>query len=230
MERTKMKYKSDFGTRLRIKLNLIYSTYQENTTPVPQKEGASSWYANYLLTTHSIIRASVPLMQTAYQRCRNGLQQERELLNKLREYYKKHIQEEMNHDKWLLDDLDSIGITHHESLARKPLQIVAELVGSQYYLIFHWHPVCLLGYISYLEGNPPQKETVDQLQQITGFPESAFRTMTKHSDLDPHHRDELTELLESLPLTTEHEQWITSNALYTANKLIDIRREAVRMN
>ncbi len=77
----------------------------------------------------------------------------------LGEYYKKHIQEEMNHDEWILNDLQSIGVPHEESLSRKPLQSVAELVGSQYYWIYHWHPVCLLGYISFLEGDPPTRES-----------------------------------------------------------------------
>ena len=71
----------------------------------------------------------------------------------------------MNHDERLLDDLESIGVSRQESLLRKPLQTVAELVGSQYYWIYYWHPVCLLGYISFLEGDPPKKELIDQLQK-----------------------------------------------------------------
>jgi hypothetical protein len=74
-----------------------------------------------------------------------------------------------------------------------------------------------------LEGDPPKKEMIEQLQTITGYPKTAFRTLIKHSDLDSHHRDELNELLEMLPLTPKHEQWITFNALYSANKFMEIR-------
>jgi hypothetical protein len=44
----------------------------------------------------------------------------------------------MNHDEWLLDDLESIGVSRQESLLLKPLQTVAELVGRQYYWIYYW--------------------------------------------------------------------------------------------
>jgi pyrroloquinoline quinone (PQQ) biosynthesis protein C len=225
-----MKHKSDFASRLCTKLDLVYRSYEVYASVFPSKDEAPSWYKNYLLTTHSIIRASVPLMQAAYDRCGDGLQKERDLLHELREYYKKHIQEEMNHDEWLLDDLESIGVPRCKSLSKRPSQAVAELVGSQYYWIFHWHPVSLLGYILYLEGNPSRKEEIDKLREVTGFPGGAFRTMVKHSDLDPHHRDELNELLESLPLTTEHEEWITSNCLNTANRVIDIMYQVKPMD
>ncbi len=50
--------------------------------------------------------------------------------------------------------------------------------------------------------------------------------MVKHSDLDLNHRDELNELLDKLPLDKQHEQWITYNALYSANKLLEIRNQS----
>lgn len=218
-----MNYGTSFSTRLRIKLQLAYES-QEATAALPSKQNAPAWFRNYLLTTHSIIRSSVPLMQAAYERC-GQLSEEGKLMAEVMKYYKKHIQEEMNHDEWLLDDLESIGISRQRSLLQKPIEAVAELVGSQYYWIYHWHIVCLLGYISSLEGNPPRKELIEQLQKITEYPDTAFRTLLKHSDLDPHHRDELDELLDALPLTVKHEQWITSNALYSVYKLSEIRNQ-----
>jgi hypothetical protein len=65
----------------------------------------------------------------------------------------------------------------------------------------------------------------DHQRKITGYPESAFRTLLKHSDLDPDHGNELNQLLEDLPLTAKHEEWITSNVLYSANKLNEIRNQ-----
>jgi hypothetical protein len=99
---------------------------------------------------------------------------------------------------------------------------ISELVGSQYYWIYHWHPVCLLGYISAFEEQPPRKNAINQLQKMTGYPETSFRTLAEHSDLDLRHRDDLNEMLESLPLRSEHEKWITSNAIYSAYRLIEI--------
>lgn len=223
-----MNYETSFRDRLRIKLQLARGSEDSNAV-LPSRLNGRMWFRDYLLTTHSIIRASVPLMHAAYDRCNSYISPEdKKLLVDLGGYYKKHIQEEMNHDEWILDDLELVGISRQESLLRKPSQAVAELVGSQYYWIHHWHPICLLGYISLLEGNPPKKHVIDELQSITGYPEAAFRTLIKHSDLDPHHRDDLDNMLGTLRLTSKHEQWITSNALYTANKLKDISNESFR--
>jgi hypothetical protein len=137
-------------------------------------------------------------------------------------------EEEMRHDEWLLNDLETIGVSRHESLSKKPSQAVAEMVESQYYWIYHWHPICLLGYISFLEGDPPQRKLIDQLQEITGYPKTAFRTIAKHSYLDPDHRDHLNKLLDALPLSTTFENWITSNALYSANKFSEIVKSIPR--
>jgi hypothetical protein len=161
-------------------------------------------------------------MQTAYHRC--DMSNHDKILAELKEYYKIHTEEEMYHDEWLLDDLEEIGVSRQESLSKKPSQKVAELVGSQYYWINHWHPVCLLGYISFLEGNPPETRMIDRLEEITGYPKLAFRTIRKHSQLDTSHRDDLNRLLDTLPLTTLHEHWITYNALYSANKFTEIIR------
>lgn len=231
-----------FSTRLRFKLNLVFEMKDAKTTKTPPptttatrpsssslsslwEDNIVSWFRNYLLVTHSIIRSSVPLMQAARTRCGNSQagKKEARLMSRLAGYYKKHSLEELHHDEWLLDDLESIGVSRQESLSLTPSQAVAELVGSQYYWIHHWHPVCLLGYISFLEGYPPSKESIDQLRELTGYPETAFRTLVKHSDLDPHHRDDLNELLDALPLTEKHKEWITYNALYSANKLLEIR-------
>lgn len=217
MSRTRTLSKTSFSDILRTKLEITYDLQQLNTM-LPSKEYAAFWYRNYLLVTYTIIRSSVPLMQSAYNRCLD-YKDEREFVTRLGKYYKKHSLEELHHDEWLLDDLESTGVSRQESLTLKPYLAVAELVGSQYYWIYHWHPVCLLGYIAFLEGNPPTQHLISKLQKITGFPDTSFRTLIKHSNLDPHHRDELFELLKSLPLTAKHECWVTSNALYSANKL-----------
>lgn len=178
-----------------------------------------AWLHNYLLQSHSQMRASVPLMQTALTKCKDD-----KLGRELQSYYSLHSLEEADHDLWVLEDLESIGVQRAECLSRKPSEEMAELVGSQYYWIYHFHPVILLGYIGVIEGNPPKKEAIDKLQRLTGYPDSAIRTMLKHSDLDVKHKQDLDDLLDSLSLDRQHKDWILANAAYTASKLRDIRR------
>ncbi len=117
-------------------------------------------FADYLVRTHSIIRASVPLMETARARAEE-LAAHDDVAADLATYLAHHIREERHHDDWLLDDLEALGVARDAVLARMPSPTVAALVGSQYYWIRHYHPVALLGYIAVLEGTPPVAEHVD---------------------------------------------------------------------
>jgi hypothetical protein len=92
-------------------------------------------------------------------------------------------------------------------------------VGAQYYWIFHYHPVALLGYIGLLEGYPPTIDTIDELMMSTGYSAKAFRTLRKHAELDPGHGEELDAVLDTLPLTKEHMVVMGLSAMYSVDML-----------
>lgn len=171
-------------------------------------------FPNYMFVVHCMIRASVPLMQTALERCREIGQQD-PLCTGLIAYLSQHIREETDHDEWLLQDLEVLGVDRSELLQRIPPASVAAMVGAQYYWIHHHHPVALLGYIAVMEGYPPTEAQVDDLVARTGFPRRAFRTLLKHVHLDQNHRDDLNDLLDALPLTPRDHAVIGSSALTT---------------
>ena len=112
-------------------------------------------------------------------------------------------------------------------LARPPAPAVAALVGAQYYWMFHFHPVALLGYIAVLEGYPPSLRLIEDLRSRTGYDASAFRTLRIHAELDPGHREELDELLDSLPLTREQSTVIALSAIHTIGALTRAYEEIV---
>ncbi len=159
-------------------------------------------YPEYLFTLHCVIRASVPLMETAHERAVE-LAEGDPVSTLLAPYFEDHIPEERDHDEWLLDDLEVLGRDRSSILARPPSPTVAAVVGAQYYWILHYHPVALIGYIGVLEGYPPSIEMLDDLVDRTGHDRAAFRTLIAHAELDPGHRDELDALLDRLPLTQE---------------------------
>lgn len=168
-------------------------------------------YPRYLVLAHTKIRASVPLMQTALETCRRlpgdpvaGL---------LADYLEHHIPEELGHDEWLLEDLESLGVTRDQVRAVVPSPAVAQLVGSQYYWVRHVHPVGLLGYIGLLEGYPPAPHEIERMQAASGYGPEAFRTLLLHAELDPHHGAELDELLDSLPLDHRHRNLMGLSAI-----------------
>jgi hypothetical protein len=175
-------------------------------------------YPDYLFTIHCVIRASVPLMETARGRARS-LAANDAVATALGEYLSVHIEEEREHDEWLLSDLESLGADRSEILARLPSPTVAWAVGAQYYWVLHYHPVALLGWIGLLEGYPPTLGTIDDLMARTGYGREAFRTLKAHADLDLHHRDEFFEALDRLPLTAEQSAVIGLSAMSSVHLL-----------
>lgn len=175
-------------------------------------------FPEYLFWIHCTIRASVPLMEAALARA-TALAASDPVATALADYLAQHIREERHHDDWLLDDMAVLGIAREDVLARVPAPLVAAAVGAQYYYIHHHHPVALLGYIAVLEGNPPTVESLEALVARTGLPRPAFRTLFKHAHLDVHHRDDLNEMLDGLPLEQRHSSVISVSAFGTMHLL-----------
>jgi hypothetical protein len=173
--------------------------------------------------SHGVVRASVPLMETALTIARTLPGDPVAAL--LADYLEGHIPEEREHDEWLLGDLEFLGMPRDHVLSRLPSPTVAALVGSQYYWIRHVHPVALLGYILLLEGYPPTPRDVDRMQRSTGYGPEAFRTVRLHADLDPHHGDELDDVLDSLPLTEQQRTLLGLSALTSVQLISRAQQE-----
>ena len=79
-------------------------------------------------------------------------------------------------------------------------------VGAQYYWIFHYHPVALLGWIALLEGYPPSREEIDAADGPDRLRARGVPDARAHAELDLRHRDELFERIDRLPLTRSSPQ------------------------
>ena len=170
-------------------------------------------YPEFLIACHFVVRASVPLMESALASAL-GMGDDA-VASGLCDYLPMHIEEERDHDEWVLEDLESIGVDRTSVLVRPPPATVASMVGAQYYWIQHYHPVALLGYISVLEGYPSAPASIAELASSTGYGPSAFRTLIEHAEVDPHHADELYKTLDRLPLTREQSSVIGLSAMHT---------------
>ncbi len=171
-------------------------------------------YPEFLVLTHMIIRASVPLMNEVLQRVSE--RPDDPLSSRLGEYVAKHLSEEEGHDEWVLDDLERLGLDRSHVLARMPPASVAALVGAQYYWLHHHHPVAFLGYVAVLEGYPAPAEDIEEMAERSRLPRAAFSTWIKHAALDPHHSREFDELLDTLPLSEEDVTCICVSGTTTA--------------
>ena len=199
---------------LRRKISLVIPAFVRVGDRLVAHPRVRELYPEYLFTSHCVIRASVPLMETARD---VAAARADPVSAALAPYLAHHVPEELDHDEWLLGDLEGLGYDRAVLLARPPSPAVASLVGAQYYWIHHFHPVALLGYIGLLEGYPPSLELIDTLQRRTGYDRAAFRTMIAHAELDPGHGAELDELLDTLPLTPEQSAVIGLSAMHTVD-------------
>ena len=170
-------------------------------------------WPEYLILQHQIIRATVPLTETALARSH---ELDDPLAAPLARYLEEHVDEELGHDETLLGDLEILGVDRATVLERIPSPAVAGLVGSQYYWILHYHPVAFLGYVALMEGYPPTPELIEELVERTGHPSAAFRTYIEHGELDPGHRDRLDRTIDTLPLDESHEVAMGISAIATA--------------
>jgi len=172
----------------------------------------------FLILMHQLVRASVPLMEVA-RRVADERAESDPVCRGIALYMTRHIEEERDHDRWLLDDLEAAAIERETVLQMVPSPTVASLVGAQYYWIHHHHPVALLGYIRLLEGNPPSADHVERLKELTHLPDDAFRTYRLHGELDPLHLREFDEMLDALPLSRSQLALVGTSATHTAHFL-----------
>lgn len=112
----------------------------------------------------------------------------------LGDYYARHYFEERGELATLVSDLSELKIDVN---TLPPDPIIMAMIGTQYYLIKHKHPVCLLGYMAIMEADPTPIEIVEKLEKEYG--EAGFKFLRMHAIRDLEHRKELIELIDSQP-------------------------------
>ncbi|HEX2642768.1 MAG TPA: iron-containing redox enzyme family protein [Thermoanaerobaculia bacterium] len=187
-------------------------------------------YPSLLVRAHGLARATVPLMRAAIARLEEMRGEEPLLAEKLIPFLTRFAAEERGHDEWLLQDLEVLGISRREVLARIPPARIASVVGAHYYWIAHHHPAAILGYCFVTEtGSPPTAEVEDLIRR-TGYPREAFRSLLRHAVIDLKHGADMERALDTLPLTEEHLALIGVSVLHTTQGLAASAEEIVDLH
>jgi heme oxygenase-like protein len=203
---------------LRRKISLVTPPFAAACQQVFGHARIADVLPRYLMSTHSIIRTTVPLMELAIHRAQ-AMAGTDPVAQGVAEYLTRHVEEERHHDDWLVEDLELMGVDRDAVHAGIPTPTIASLAGAQYYWVLHVHPLAFLGYLAFMEGFPPRPSLVEGLIERTGFPGQAFRTMILHGELDAGHSDELDETLDALRLSRDHEALLGLSAISTADLL-----------
>jgi hypothetical protein len=135
------------------------------------------------------------------------------------EYLARHIEEEKDHDAWLLSDMAVCGISADKLRSQLPGPEVAALLGAQAFWILQEHPVAVFGYLAVVEGDPPTHDHLNRIRIQTGYPEEAFRCLREHADADVVHQAELRAAIDGMPLEAKHHQLLALSAFETITGL-----------
>lgn len=205
---------------LTAKILVVVKDLSNLMTTFLTNEDMPTRFVQYLQAQYGIVCASVPLMQTAVVALRR---QSDALAPILVPYFERHIAEETDHDRWLLEDLARLGAPPR-SVA---INSVASMVGAQYYFIHHVHPVVLLGYIFALENFPPPRAAIETAMAQHHLDPVACRTVLFHATEDPMHARDLNDLVDRLPLTTDQFAMMGLNAMRTVEGQTQVLAEIV---
>ncbi|WP_263365233.1 iron-containing redox enzyme family protein [Edaphobacter bradus] len=174
----------------------------------------------FLVQLHRVMQGGISLMRVARERAL-GLTND-EVAQIAAAYLETHIDEEKDHDAWLLNDISTLGIAAAEVQQATPLPSVVSLLGAQYFWGLNIHPVAVFGYLIVLEGYPPLSSQLEEIRVRTGLPETAFRCLHAHADNDPHHIADLNRTLDSMPLTPQQQKFIALSAFHTIDAVASI--------
>jgi hypothetical protein len=200
---------------LQKKIRLVSPHTLSNTPSVLTHPRLREFFADMLFVLYSTIWATVPLMEEALRVSRARAASD-PVAAQLVPYFKAHIDEELHHDEWMLEDMETLGLNRAEILARIPPSGLAAAVGAQYYWIYHYHPVALLGYFAALETDPVPASVVETAASKSGLPRSAFRTIFLHAEHDFDHCADLNRLIDRLPLEPRHVKVMSISAMQIA--------------
>lgn len=154
--------------------------------------------APFLMQAHCVMRSSLTLMSVAQDRAL-ALPDD-PVARGLASYLRVHLEEELGHDLWMLEDIKALGFTEREVFCAQPCTALVSMIGAQYFWMTHVHPVAIMGYLILAEGYAPLASQLDEIQARTGAPADAFRCLRRHADDDPSHLAGLNKTLDSMCL------------------------------
>ncbi len=168
---------------------------------------------------YTIVRGGLETMAFAASRAEKLAAAGDRVALQLAAYFRCHIEEEKDHEAWLLDDMQACGFDVAAVRSRMVCGPVASLLGAQMFWAGQAHPVSFLGYLLAVEANPPTRAHLAAIRESTGYPAEAFRCMQEHADADIAHADELRALLDGLPLSARDQELIALSGFETIEAL-----------
>ncbi|GAB3740385.1 iron-containing redox enzyme family protein [Silanimonas algicola] len=139
-------------------------------------------YIAFLIQAYHHVRHTTPLLMACGSRLPARLEW-------LREAIAEYIEEEVGHQEWILDDLETLGVSRAAVLEAGPSPATELMVAYAYDTIHRGNPVGFFGMVLVLEGTSVALATraADVIETTLGLPKKAFRYLRSHGSLDVEH-------------------------------------------
>jgi pyrroloquinoline quinone (PQQ) biosynthesis protein C len=121
-----------------------------------------------------------------------------ESLQPIRHFLYQHMQEEMGHETWVLNDLQAVGVPREAALAHEPSAHTLALTGYNHWAAEHRHPCSALGMLYVLEViasvyGGPFASAIREALLLQGSAGVSF--IESHASLDTQHMADLRGVL-----------------------------------
>lgn len=139
-------------------------------------------YIAFLVQAYHHVRHTTPLLMACGSRLPARLEW-------LREAIAEYIEEEVGHQEWILDDLETLGVPRAAVHEAGPSPATELMVAYAYDTIQRGNPVGFFGMVLVLEGTSVALATraADVIETTLGLPKKAFRYLRSHGSLDVEH-------------------------------------------
>ncbi len=140
-------------------------------------------YVEFLIQAYHHVKHTVPLLMLTGSKI---LEKDEWLRAQMAEY----IEEEIGHEKWILNDIEACGGDKEKVAQSDPAFATELMVAYAYDSINRINPLCFLGMVHVLEGTSVQLATnaAHVIKEFLNLPQKAFSYLISHGDLDQDHQ------------------------------------------
>lgn len=150
-------------------------------------------YIAYLTQAYHHVKHTTPLLMTAGGRLSPSQ-------NAVRKAFAEYIEEEIGHEEWILNDIESAGGNRENARVSTPNPATELMVAYAYDTVMRGNPVAFLGMVFVLEGTSTSLATraAETLMQSLALKRTCFSYLLSHGSLDIKHMKFFESLVNTL--------------------------------
>ncbi|NWF39141.1 iron-containing redox enzyme family protein [Mariprofundus sp. NF] len=150
-------------------------------------------YIAFLTQAYHHVKHTTPLLMATGGRLPGRLEW-------LREAVGEYIEEEMGHQEWILNDIQTCGGDEEAVRSGTPSPSTELMVAYAYDTVYRNNPVGFFGMVLVLEGTSVSLAThaAGNIEKSLGLPKQAFSYLNSHGSLDVEHVDFYEKLMNRL--------------------------------